>query len=185
MLVSGCSKEMTPEGIVRAYIKAQNSHNIDEKMKYFDEETAFIMQGSEMRLRGEEEIRSMSQYDSVLHTELIIENLQVDGNTVICEITERNLWLEAAGLPPLHYDSTLFYIIGDRIRKIVSFPSDSSIQGMMDVLNKFIPWLASTYPYETMDMMPGGEFEYSAENAERIIALLNEWRNSLEKRDQP
>lgn len=181
LLALGCGREKTPEDIVRAYIEAQNNHDVDEKMKYFDEETAFVTPGSGLSYMTEDDIRSMSQYDSVLNTTLIIENLTVDGSTVICEMTERNRWLDAAGLPPMHYDSTLFYVIGDKIRKIVSFPDDSTLQGMSDVLDKFIPWLSEKYPYEAMDMMPGGQFQYSAENAEKMILLLEKWRQANEE----
>ncbi len=181
LIVSGCSKEKSPEEIVRAYIDAQNSHDIDKKLKYFDEETAFITQGSEMNMMGPEDIRRMSQYDSVLNTVLTIDNLRVDGTTIICKITEHNRWLDAAGLPPLQYDSTLFYVIGDKIRKVVSFPDSASLEGMTDVLNKFIPWLAEKYPYETTVMIPNGQFEYSAENAEKLLAYLREWRRTTEE----
>lgn len=179
-LAIGCGEKNSPEDIVRAYIKAQNNHDLDEKMKYFDEETAFVTPGSGMTYMTGDEIRSMSQYDSVLNTTLTIDNLTVDGSTVICEMTEHNRWLDAAGLPPMHYDSTLFYVIGDKIRKIVSFPADSTLQGMSDVLDKFILWLSEKYPYEAMDMMPGGQFQYSAKNAEKMVLLLTEWRQSTE-----
>ncbi len=178
LVMFGCSKSPSPEQVVRNYIEAQKNHQIDLSLQYFDEETAFMLPGEITTLTGMENIRQMAQYDSVMNTRLHIESLRVDGNTVTCRVTETNRWLDIAGLPPLQYDSTLFYVFGGKIRKIVAFPADSSLRALSDATDHFIRWLAQTHPREATALLSGDGFSYNTANAETLLKFLSEWRDS-------
>ena len=178
LLFLACAEEPTPEQIVRNYIDAQNGHIISEKLEDIDEKTIFQIPGSGTSLTGIDEIKKRSQYDSVLNTQLTIISLIADGNTIICGVIENNLWLETAGLPPMAYDSSIFYVIGGKIRKIIAYPDDTSMYLMSSTFNNFTDWLIKERFEAAREMMPDGEFQYSAQNARRILSLLRDWRNS-------
>jgi limonene-1,2-epoxide hydrolase len=178
LFIPGCSTTPSPEQVVRNYVEAQKNHQIDLSLEYFDEETAFMLPGGITSLTGMENIRQMAQYDSVMNTQLHIESLRVDGNLVTCRIFETNRWLDLAGLPPLRYDSTLFYVVGGKIRKIVAFPADSSVRALSQSTDTFIRWLAQTHPKEATELLSGGGFSFNAANADILLKFLAEWRDS-------
>jgi ketosteroid isomerase-like protein len=175
MLVSGCSTS-SPESVVQGYREAFNSHNIDSLMRYYADDVVFEVAGLGMSLTGRESVRGVAEYDSVLNTIMSLSNMTVSGDSVFCELSETNDWLNAAGISQAYYSRAVFVVPGSEISYIEAELSDSSAARINGVLDSLISWADQYCPERLEEMMPLGAFVYNADNAANSLDLLMEWR---------
>jgi len=175
-----CSTSLTPEYIVQKYREALNSHNVDSLMNYYADGIVFEVPSMRMKLSGKPALRGLAEYDSVLNTDMVLTNIRVKGNTVICDITETNEWMDAAGMTSAHYPEAIFVVINGKISHIKAEISDSSAANFDKVLSEFVPWVNENYPESMAGMMPEGNFVFNAKNGETVVRLLRQWRQVLE-----
>ncbi len=178
--ILACSTSSPPEEIVQNYREALNSHNVDSLMNYFGDDMVFEIPSMRMKLSGKPALRGLAGYDSVLNTNMVLTNIRVGGDTVICEITESNDWMNAAGMTSAHYSEAIFVVINGKISHIKAEISDSSAANFDKVLSEFVPWVNENYPESMTEMMPEGNFVFNAKNGETVVRLLRQWRQAME-----
>ncbi len=174
--ILACSTSSSPEEIVQNYKEALNSHNVDSLMNYFSDDIVFEIPSMRMKLSGKPALRGLAGYDSVLNTNMVLTNIRVGGDTVICGITETNEWMNAAGMTSAHYPEAIFVVINGKISHIKTEISDSSAADFDKVLSEFVPWANENYPESVTEMMPEGNFVFNAKNGETVVRLLRQWR---------
>lgn len=180
-LIIGCARQPSTETIVENYRVALNSHNVDELMQVYSDDIRFEIPSMRMMLSGKDALREIAEYDSVLNTIMTLSNIRITGDSVLCEITETNDWMNAAGFSSAHYSQAVFVVKGGKISYIGAVISDSSAKYFRNTLQSFMPWGNDNYPDDMAEMMPEGDFIFSAKSGETIIRLLREWRAGSER----
>lgn len=158
-----------------------NSHNVDELMQVYSDDIRFEIPSMRMMLSGKDALRGIAEYDSVLNTIMTLSDIRVSGDSVLCEITETNDWMNAAGFSSAHYSQAVFVVKCGKISYIGAVISDSSAKYFRNTLQSFMPWGNDNYPDDMAEMMPEGDFIFSAKSGETIIRLLREWRAGSER----
>lgn len=180
-LIIGCARQPSTETIVENYRVALNSHNVDELMQVYSDDIRFEIPSMRMMLSGKDALREIAEYDSVLNTIMTLSNIRISGDSVLCEITETNDWMNAAGFSSAHYPQAVFVVKGGKISYIGAVISDSSAKYFRNTLQSFMPWGNDNYPDDMAEMMPEGDFIFSAKSGKTIIRLLREWRAGSER----
>jgi len=165
--------------LVQAYQDAENSHDLDAIMTMFTDDAVFELVGMG-KLVGPEQIRAIHDYDAGLHTELNFYNCSAEGNTVTCEVTERNDWQRAAQIPEYHYSSSVFTFQDGKIQSIIATMSPESAQTLGQTMQAFNQWAMANRPDEVAKLLDeNGQFIYSHESAPIVVGLIEEWRAAV------
>ncbi len=167
--------------LVYLFQEAENCHNIDAVLSMLADDAQFEIVGL-ATLVGKEQIRTILEYDIGVNTELRFFNFRPEGNTVTCQVVERNDRLRAAGFDEVLYPSCSFVFRDGLIQKLTFSPEAGAIQNLEEVMRRFLPWVQKNHPLDYSKLFtPVGRFIYNRENGERVVFLMKEWRAS--KRD--
>ena len=179
LVLSSCSSSPELKDSVRAYEDAYNSHNLEEVVSQFTNNPTFEIKG-QFILKGKQALRDLVAYDIALDIHMSIGNMKTAGDTVYAHLTETNNWLQVAGIGEAHYLIEFVFRDG-AIEREVGTPTPETETAFQDVLRPLMAWAEREAPDRLEEMMPNGEFEYTAENAERTLALLEDWRRSVDE----
>ncbi len=185
MLVAAlsCSQAPSIRHVLEKYADLLSSHQIDELMKLYSDDIKFDIPSFDMHLSGKSALRGVAEYDSVLNTEMTLNDITSVGDTAFCEIVETNDWMEAAGISSAVYPRALFVVTDGRISQVMAELSDSSAAEFSRVLSQFVPWAEENHPREMARMMPGGRFIYNAQNGQTVVGILRQWRHATTSED--
>ena len=144
-------------------------------MSMFTENATFEIVGLS-KFAGKQQVKNIFEYDIGMNTNLQFINCKSEGNTVHCQILERNDKLDAIGISELKYSSCIFTFKDGLIQSVaVEIPSDS-VEQNSKFLKKLIPWFTEKYPNEYARMFgPDGRFIYNRENGRDVVPLLRKW----------
>ncbi|MEE9554742.1 MAG: nuclear transport factor 2 family protein [candidate division Zixibacteria bacterium] len=182
-LIIDCSQSRSSEEIVENYRIALNSHNVDKLMSIYSDDIRFEIPSMRMMLSGKDALRGIAEYDSALKTIMTLTNIRVDGDSVLCEITETNDWMNAAGFSSAHYPQATFVVKDGKISYIGAVISDSSAANFRNTLQSFMPWGNGNYPDVIAEMMPEDKFIFNGKNGATMVRLLREWRAAMESKN--
>jgi hypothetical protein len=171
-----------PVDLVKLYELAYNNHDLGELLPLFAEDATFELTG-QFTLKGKEDIRRMAEYDFALHIHMTIDNLIPKCDTVLCEVIEMNDWLEAAGIDEAFYTGRFVFEDG-LIKHIKGSPTPETDKAFQEVLVPLMEWASKERPEQLAEMMPEGKFVYNAQNAEKSLALLREWREASKPQEE-
>jgi len=164
--------------LVKAFQEAENRHDIEAVMGMFADDAEFEMVG-QARVKGKDQIRPIFDYDVGVHTDLQFFDFKCEGNTVTCQVVERNDRMKAAGLEKLLYPSCSLVFRDQLIEKFTASPEAESIRSVAEVMQRFLPWIQKYYPEDCLKLFtPDGRFIRNRQNGERAVLLMKEWRDS-------
>lgn len=167
--------------LVQAFQEVANHHAVDTVMAMFADDAEFEIVG-QFTLVGKQQIQAVFEYDAGVNTELQFINCTSEGDTVTCQVVERNDRLEAIGISKLQYTSCVLTFKDGLIQKFTFTPPAESARTIGEIWQAFLPWLAKNYPADYSKMItPAGRFIYNRENGERVVPMLKEWRTSQGK----
>ncbi len=168
---------MDSEALIRcvdAFQEAANRHAIDTVLAMFAEEAEFEIVGL-TKLTGKPQIRAIFEYDAGVNGDLQFINRTATGDTVTCQLVERNDRLAAIGIDPLFYPSCVFVFKAGRIQRFTAIPDADGIGKSRAAWKAFLPWVAEHYPVDHAGLFtPEGRFIQNRENGERVVVLLME-----------
>jgi len=111
-----------------------------------------------------------------VNTNLKIINCKSEGDTVHCQILERNDRLDAIEIDELKYSSCIFTFKDGPIQSFAAEVPPDFVEHNSKILNRFIPWLTGNHPNEySRRFMPDGRFIYKRENGKDVVPLLRKW----------
>ena len=169
-----------PPDIVKAYQEAYNVSDIEKIMSLYADEARFHVPGL-FDLQGPEELRGLAEYDRVLHTVLEFSQLEVRGDTVMCQVKETNDWIETADIGEFYYQGIIVVRRG-RIEAIEAAFTPETDRAFRRVMIPLMQWARAEQPELLAEMMPQDEFVYNAENAKKNLSLLREFKQNLHRR---
>lgn len=169
-----------PADIVTAYQEAVNAGDIDQVMSLYAEDARFRVPGL-FDLQGPEELRGLAQYDRALNTTLEFSQMEARGDTVFCRAKETNDWIETADIGELYYEGIIVVRRG-RIEVIEASFTPETDRAFRRVMMPLMEWARAERPEELAELMPQGEFVYTAENAKSYLSLLREFKQNVHRR---
>jgi hypothetical protein len=165
--------------VVEEYLLACNAHNVDRVVSLITDDFIFAVAGG-LDIKGVDQNRGVTQYDSVMNVELTMRDISAVGDTVGCTVIETNDWLTVSGMDSAVY-AVKFVLRDGLIAAILATPSPETKAGFGAVVRPMMQWASVNRPEEVSALMPDGVFVYNAETAGPALALLREWVSSQAK----
>jgi hypothetical protein len=170
--------------LVESFQERVNQHDVEKIMTMFTENATFEIVGLS-KFSGKQQIKNIFEYDVGVNTNLQFINCKSEGDTVHCQILERNDRLEAIGINELKYSSCIFSFKDCLIQSFAAEIPPESVKYNTEVWKGFIPWLLENYPDEYSRMfMADGRFIYNRKNGVVVVQLLRKWKEKQKKRDK-
>lgn len=176
-LILACGQK--PADVITAYQEAVNAGDIDRVMSLYADEARFQVPGL-FDLQGPEALRGLAQYDRVLNTVLEFSRMEIRGDTVYCQAKETNDWIETADIGEFYYEGVIVVRRG-RIETIEASFTPETDRAFRRVMMPLMEWAKTERPGELAEMMPRGEFLYNAENAQKNLSLLREFKQNVHR----
>ena len=174
ILIFSCSSNLTQ--LTQNYPIVYNTHNVNDIVNLYADDAVFEVVG-QFSLSGKDQIRGITKYDSVLNIKMSVSNIETVGDSVFCNLSETNDWLQIAEIGEAHY-SVIFVFRDGLISKIIASAKPETAEAFKNVFTPLMIWAKENEPDLLSEMMPGGKFIYNAENAVKTLTLLTEWKES-------
>ena len=161
--------------LVKTFQEKVNQHDVEKITTMFTEDATFEIVGLS-KFSGKQQVKNIFEYDIGVNTNLQFMNCNSEGNTVHCQILERNDRLDAIGISELKYNSCIFNFKNGLIQSFAAKIPADFVEHNRKILKKFIPWLIENHPDDYSRMfMPDGRFIYNRENGRDVVPLLKRW----------
>ena len=162
--------------MVKTFQDSVNQHNVDKIMSMFTEDATFEIVGLS-KFAGKQNVKNIFEYDVGVNTKVQYINCKSEGDTVHCQVLERNDRLEAIGIDELKFSSCIFTFKDNLIQSFKAEIPPDFVEHNRKILKKFIPLLTENHPNEYARMFsPKGRFIYNYENGRDVVPLLRKWR---------
>jgi len=173
-LILSCSPNL--KQLTQHYPTVYNTHNVNDIVNLYADDVVFEVMG-QFSINGKDQIKGITKYDSVLNIKMSISNIETAGDSVFCNLTEKNDWLQIAEIGEAHY-SVMFIFKDGLISKISASAKPETAEAFNNVLAPLMIWARENKSDLLTEMMPEGKFIYNAENANKTLTLLTEWKES-------
>ena len=174
LLNLSCSQNLTQ--LTQNYPIVYNTHNVNDIVNLYADDAVFEVAG-QFSLSGKDQIRGITKYDSVLNIKMSVSNIETVKDSVFCNLSETNDWLQIAEIDEAHY-SVIFVFKDGLISKIIASAKPETAKAFNNVLTRLMIWAKENRSDLLAEMMPRGKFIYNAENATKTLSLLTEWKES-------
>jgi hypothetical protein len=172
-LVRCGNPEQSNKQFLNKYIEAANSHNIKEVQSMYSDSIVWYL--GPYTLKGKEEAIAPLRFDKGANTILKVSNVIVNGDTIDCDLLERNDVLTACGINELHHFPR-FILKDGSIKKILSRKPPVENKAFVDCITAFAGWLSVNSPEEYKKFWPEGKFNYSEERGKAMPIEIRKWR---------
>lgn len=162
--------------LTQHYPTVYNTHNVNDIVNLYADDAVFEVMG-QFSLNGKDQIRGITKYDSVLNIKMSISNIETVRDSVFCNLSETNDWLQIAEIDEAYY-SVIFVFKDGLISKISASAKPETAKAFNNVLTPLMIWAKENRSDLLNEMMPEGKFIYNAENAMKTLTLLTEWNES-------
>jgi len=174
ILIFSCSSNLTQ--LTQNYPIVYNTHNVNDIVNLYADDAVFEVMG-QFSLNGKDQIRDITKYDSVLNINMSVSNIETVRDSVFCNLSETNDWLQIAEIGEAHY-SVIFIFKDGLISKIIASAKPETAKAFNNVLTPLMIWAKENRSDLITEMMPEGKFIYDAENAMKTLNLLTEWKEN-------
>jgi len=169
----GSSDQRALTAALRSYVDAANRHDLAALGQMVTEDVAWYL-GPDT-LRGRQAVLAPHAFDSGANTVLLVDQVEVRGDTVEFDLVEHNDVLDALGIAELHHFPRFVFRDG-LIAKIRARRQPLELLAFSDSVASFMQWLGQHDPAAFARLWPDGRFAYSAEAGTTMPALVLEWR---------
>ena len=171
---SSCSKPNLGH-IVREHIEAVNTDNVERNLTLFTDDAVYEIAVPKFsgKFSGKAELRNQMEWDVVNNARLTINDMKVEGNTVIVELIEKNEGWRLLGIeqPPF---TAAYKFRGRQLENVKLEFSPENAELLDEKFRPFAEWARKEHPQEFSKMAAAG---YSAEGAKFYLSLAKEWRD--------
>lgn len=168
-LLLGCAQ--SPEDFIKSYEQAHNSRDVQKTISLYDDSISFEIKGVWIK-KGKEKMRELAEWDSTLNSNLTVQIINANYDTLLCRVIEKNDWFKAAGISEVIHDSVIFIINKGKIKSIMAFPSVEHSGKIMDRISLVYKWSNETGDSTIYGLIKDGEFIYSPEAANKWLNLF-------------
>ena len=175
LLLFSCSNDNG--SILNQYITTHNSHNIDKSLSFYTNDISFELTGTWIK-KGKSQIRELEEWDAALNSKLDFYITNESGDSLFCKGTEENDWFKGVGIDKIEYDSIIFIFEDGLIAKVIANPSVETNKRIAEAFGTVLKYTKVTGNNILQELIPNGEFVYSAESAGKWLRLFDEMKNS-------
>lgn len=166
--------------LVKAYQEAHNSHDIEASVVFFAPDARLSLGAT--ALEGKDQIRAFHEYQAMLNAELQLDACAVDEKTVTCQALGSNDVDKAMGFDQLNFPVIAYRFEGDLVQEVNGALQPVRALVVDYLLSSFQAWAAENRPDEYSQLYgQEGQAIYSRGNAERVVPLVEEWRETTEQ----
>ncbi|MCP4583736.1 MAG: nuclear transport factor 2 family protein [candidate division Zixibacteria bacterium] len=180
IILLNCSGQ-NPEQLVEKYETLYNSHDVEKLMSLYSDEAVFEVVGL-FKLSDTEKIRGVAQYDSALDLTMTISDIKVRGDTAFFKLQENNDWLHAMEIEAAYYDPAYIVFRKNLVYHIKAEASPETMEAFKTAMEGFWPWANENAANRLAEMIPDGEFIYNAQNAVKVVKIINEYKASMKNK---
>ena len=181
ILIVSCNKKTVYENalsVVNKYFQYHNDHEVEKTLTIISDSIRFVMNKSNVE-RGKNSIRKLEEWNAAVYGRLSIPDMTLKGDTVfMSEMSEFNQWYLSLGIDSVQYNEGTYAIVKRGL--ITEFhPSALERNSAIEVsakLKQFMKWADENRMAELYNLMPEGQFDYSAKNAYKWLELMREWK---------
>jgi len=174
IFIFSCSSNLTQ--LTQNYPIVYNTHKVNDIVNLYADDAIFEVIG-QFSFNGKDQIRDITKYDSVLNIKMSVSNIETVRDSVFCNLSETNDWLQVAEIGEAHY-FVIFVFKDGLISKISASAKPETAEAFNNVLTPLMIWAKENKSDLFNEMIPGGKFIYNAENAMKTLNLLTEWKES-------
>jgi len=167
---SSCSKPNLGD-IVREHIKNVNNNDVKKNLTFFTDDIVFITD-IPRKLTGKDQLKDLMEWDVVKKTQLTIDDIKVEGTTVIAKLIEKNEADRLVGIE--EYPFIAIFKFRGRLIEEVKLESLPVAKLLDEKYKSFDEWAGKEHPQESSKMEKDRP---SAEKARLFLSLLKEWRD--------
>jgi len=173
---SSCSKPNLGD-IVREHIEAVNTDDVKKNLTFFADDAVYEIAVPKFsgKFSGKDELRNQMEWDVVNNARLTINDMKVEGKTVIVELTEKNEGWRLLGIEQPPFMAT-YKFRGRQLEKVKLEFSPENANLLDENFRPFAEWASKEHPQEFNKMAKAG---YSAEGARLYVSLAKEWRDRI------
>ena len=174
ILTFSCSPNL--KQLTQNYPTVYNTHKVNDIVNLYADDAVFEAV-DQFSLSGKDQIRGIAKYDSALNIKMSVSDIETVRDSVFCNLSETNDWLQIAEIGEAHY-SVVFIFKDGLISKISASAKPETAEAFNNVLTLFLNWAKENKSDLLAEMMPEGKFIYNAENAMKTLTMLTEWKES-------
>ena len=169
--------------LVESFQERVNQHDVEKIMAMFTGDATFEIVGFS-KFAGQQQVKNIFEYDIGVNTNMEFLNCKSEGDTVHCQILERNDRLDAIGISELRYSSCILTFKDGLIQSFAAEIPPEFVEYNSKILKKFIRWVTKKYPDDYSRMfMPDGRFIYNRENGRDVVPLLRKWNEEQKTKE--
>jgi hypothetical protein len=171
---SSCS-QINLGDIVREHIKAVNNDDVNKNLTFFTDDIVFEI-FDDAKLSGKGQLKGLLESDVVNKARLTINDIEVEGDTVIVKLTEKNEGYRLLGIEESPF-MAIYRFRGRLLEKVKLEGTPEGAKLWDEKFKPFAEWASKEHPQELSKEEKGG---YTAENARLLLSLLQEWRDKTQ-----
>jgi limonene-1,2-epoxide hydrolase len=161
--------------LVKTFQEMVNQHDVEKIMSMFSDDATFEIVGLS-KFEGKKNVKIIFEYDIGVNTNLQFINCKSEGDTVHCQLLERNDRLDAIGIDELEFSSCNITFKDGLIQSFAAEIPPYFVEYNSKILKRFIPWLSENHPNDYARMFSSeGRFIYNRENGRDVVPLLRKW----------
>ncbi len=172
LLLTSCAK--SPADRAQTWEKTANSRQVEGILKLYADNVVLEKSGSHF-FRGKPELREITKYDSVVNRQLTLSEVTLQGDTLLFNMVENSDWYRGLGLEKVQLRGKLVFS-GGLITYLSEEIAPESHQAMHQAFISVAQWALHERPEQWAELVPQGNFIYSAETAARWLNLLRDWQ---------
>jgi ketosteroid isomerase-like protein len=169
---SSCSEPNLGD-IVREHINAVNNDDVEKNLALFTDDIVFEI-FDDVKLSGKDQLRGLMENDVVNKARLTINDMKVEGDTVIAELTQKNEVMRLLGIDDKSFNAT-YKFRGCLLEKVKVEVTPEGARLYNKKYKPFAEWASKEHPQEFSRMESSG---LTAEHAKLLLSLLKEWRDT-------
>jgi len=176
LILFACSQNS--DDLAKRYPVIYNTHNVEKIVSLYTNDAVFEVVG-QFSLSGNNQIRGITKYDSVLNIHMSLSDIEIHDDTVFCNLAETNDWLKISEIGEANY-TVIFIFENGLIKHLRAKAKPETQQAFGKVLSLLMEWAKENKKDLLTEMMPEGRFIYNAENAKNTLDLLRLWKDSTQ-----
>ncbi len=116
-------------------------------------------------------------YNAAVGSDWTIKAARLEKEHVHAALTEKNDWMQAAGIQEANYEGD-FHIKDGRIEAVYLKPTKETQQVQAKALAEFSEWVAREHPEQYSEVLTEGRPLYKESAGKALVDLMHQWQKT-------
>lgn len=173
-MLIGCAKQMDRIETVQKTFK-YGSIDSAITLSYTED---IIYESGDIRLNGQEALRALAEWDSVINRRYFFGDFRISGDTICCTCTGENDISRLQGIEKEYFDPVIFVFKNDKIKYSRWDMIPENQKSSKIAYSTVIEWASLMHPDKLSELMPDGKYILNAATANGWLNLTRLWREA-------